>query len=147
MGLWDLLLLIINGKYACISSVVYEAYLCMQSYINTHIHTCTYIRMYIHAYMHSYVYAYIHTIHTYNTHTSMHTYIVYVRMYIRTSVYTHIRYILLYELIFVCRCWDKPVSELKLQPFKVSIATSCSQAISYMKENSLLQVTVVSDKG
>ena len=112
---------------------------------HTYTHTYMHIHMYIHAYMHLYVYTYIHMIHTYNTHTSMHTYIFYVRMYIHlyvhTSVCTHIQYILLY------RWWDKPVSELKLQPFKISTATSCSQAISYMKENSLLQVTVVSDEG
>ena len=49
--------------------------------------------------------------------------------------------------MYVCRWWDKPVSDLKLKPYKITTSTTCSQAISDMKENSLLQVTVVSDEG
>ena len=58
-------------------------------------------------------------------------------------LYTHMHMV----YVYVYRWWDKPISELNLQPCKISTGTTCSQAIGYMKENSLMQVTVVSEEG
>ncbi|XP_065907311.1 cystathionine beta-synthase-like [Dysidea avara] len=41
--------------------------------------------------------------------------------------------------------WDKPLTELKLQDCHISANTTCSQAVNYMKGQSLTTVPVVSD--
>ena len=72
----------------------------------------------------------------------------YIRTYQCMYIIGYVEYVALcMHILLMCRWWDKPISELKLQPHKISTGTTCSQAISYMKENSLLQVTVVSDEG
>ncbi|XP_065907045.1 cystathionine beta-synthase-like [Dysidea avara] len=41
--------------------------------------------------------------------------------------------------------WDKPLTELKLRDSHISPDTTCSQAVSYMKAESLTEVPIVSD--
>jgi len=47
--------------------------------------------------------------------------------------------------IYSHRWWDKPLTELKLQDCHISANTTCSQAVSYMKGQSLTAVPVLSD--
>jgi len=54
-------------------------------------------------------------------------------------------YFLSFSLFAYCRWWDKPLTELKLRSTHISPNTTYSDAVSYMKAESLTEVPIVSD--
>ena len=57
----------------------------------------------------------------------------------------HISCLSLFNVQFHSRWWDKPLTELKLRDSYISPNTTCSQAVNYMKAESLNEVPIVSD--